>query len=117
MTFAVQLQYESKNLNMRNRRRMHVGRDCIRANAHNRGGGVLMRQQADNGARRNTLLDSPAHAEYNSDRHVFAQFNRNGSVQVARRAKERRLVFADIHSDAVIGLTKPRQAKQQCEVT
>lgn len=66
-----------------------------------------MRQQTNNGAGRNALLDSPAHAKYNDFRHVFAWFDGHGPMQVPRRTKERRLVFANIDSEfnshAVIG--------------
>jgi hypothetical protein len=94
---------------------MHVGRDCIRANAHNRGDGVLMRQQAVHGPRRNALLDNPTHAEYKHRWRVFGWFHGHGPVQVTGCAKKRRLVSED-NIGIVIGIATSSARDQICDL-
>jgi hypothetical protein len=80
---------------------MSVGRQRIRASAHNLRHGMLVRWQADDGAGRNALLDSPANADYQRYRHMRGRLHCECPVQVTRRATERRFVSGDKPDTAI----------------
>jgi hypothetical protein len=89
---------------MHNRSRMLLGHSGIRASAHNLRHDMLLRHQAGDGAGRNALLDHPTHARHVDYGHVRVWFHRERSVQVARRATERRSMPWGNKLDTVIWL-------------
>jgi hypothetical protein len=83
---------------------MSVGRDRIRASAHNLRHDMFMRWQAVDGAGRNALLANSADPEYERYRHVRGRLHCERPVQVARCATKRGFVSGDNKLETFIWL-------------